>query len=122
MKYAVAKMRFNSAQFVMWLAQQVFEQAKLVHDLERRRMNGVAAKIAKEILVFLKDGHFHAGASQKKSQHHTSRSAAGNATRSAFVHGMFLDIILPTWGQAPSLPSPSEREQSQGLSEVEPPV
>jgi len=90
MQYAVAKVRFNSTQFVMRLAKQVFEQAQLVHDLQRRRMNGVAAKIAKKIFVLLKDGHFHAGARQKKSQHHAGRSAPGNATGSAFAHGSWI--------------------------------
>ena len=64
MQYAVAKVRFDSAQFVMRLAKEVFEQTQLVHNLQRRRMNGVAAKIAKEIFMFLKDRHFNAGASQ----------------------------------------------------------
>jgi hypothetical protein len=41
-------------------------------------MHSVAAKVAIEILMFLKDRDVYAGASQKIAQHHTGRSAPNN--------------------------------------------
>jgi hypothetical protein len=55
------------------------EQAELVHQLERGRMNCVAAEIAQEVGVLLQYGDGHAGARQQKAEHHPGRSAADDA-------------------------------------------
>src|SRR5437764_7947316 len=57
-------------------------------------MNRVATKIAKEILMLLKHQHLHASPRQNISQHHASRSAASNATRSAIVHGVIVNRVI----------------------------
>src|SRR2546430_13473345 len=55
------------------------EQAELIEDLQRRGMDGVAAKIAKEIGVFLKDFHADARSGQQEPEHHACRSGTGDA-------------------------------------------
>ena len=59
--------------------QEIVEEAQLVHQLECRGMNRIAAKIAQKIRVLFEDQHIHARARQQKSKHHSSRSAAGDA-------------------------------------------
>src|SRR5215813_8037933 len=49
----VADLAAKLLQILMWPLEKVFEQAKLVHDFERRRMNGVTTKVAEEVRVFL---------------------------------------------------------------------
>ncbi len=58
--------------------QELLEQSKLVHHLERGGMNGVAAKIAQEIGVLLQHDDLDAGARQQVAQHHPGRAAAGD--------------------------------------------
>src|SRR5207245_11383538 len=53
----VADLPPQLADLLMRQLQEFIEQAELIEDLQRRRMDGVAAKIAKEIGVFLKDFH-----------------------------------------------------------------
>ena len=62
--------------------EKLVEQAELVHQLERRGMHGVAAEIAKEVLVLFQHHDVHAGARQQKAEHHAGRSAAGDAALS----------------------------------------
>ena len=59
--------------------QELVEQAELVHDLERRGMDGVAAEIAQEVAVLLQHDDVDAGARQQEAQHHARRPAAGDA-------------------------------------------
>ena len=54
-------------------------QAELDHQLKRRGMNRVAAKIAEEIGVLLQHRHMNAGAREQKPEHHPGRAAAGYA-------------------------------------------
>ena len=42
-----------------------FEDAELVEQLERRRMDGVAAKVAEEVGVLFENGDVHAGTRQE---------------------------------------------------------
>jgi len=44
--------------------EELIEQAEFVHEFQRRRMDGVAAEIAQEILVLFQDEHRHACAPQ----------------------------------------------------------
>src|SRR3989442_10650719 len=54
-------------------------QAELSENHKCRGMDGVAAKIAKEIGVFLKDFHADARSGQQEPEHHARRSATGDA-------------------------------------------
>src|ERR1700704_2627396 len=64
--------------FLVWQLQEFIEQSELMHELERGRMNGVAAKIAVEIGMLLQHDDFHAGARQQITGHHSSWSATDN--------------------------------------------
>ena len=57
---------------------ELIEQAELVHDFERRGMDGVAAEIAQEIGVFFQHQHIDTSARQQEAQHHACRASAGN--------------------------------------------
>ena len=81
--------------------EEFVQQAELMHELQRRGMNGVAAKIAQEVGVLLQHHHRHAGARQQKAEHHAGRSPAGNAAggfdsgfrhRRPFTHGNSPDV------------------------------
>src|SRR4029079_10679890 len=65
---------------------KLIEQSQLMHQLERRRMNGVAAKIAQEIAVLFQHQDWHVGARQQVPQHHACRAAAGDTA----ANGNFL--------------------------------
>src|SRR3954447_25115882 len=80
-------------------------------------MNRVATKIAKEILMLLKHQHLHASPRQKISQHHASRPAASNATRSVIVHSVITDsvIIHKFLGCPPDAPGLA-RPKSKGVA------
>src|SRR3989442_12106563 len=54
-------------------------QAELSENHKCRGMDGCAAKIAKEIGVFLKDFHADARSGQQEPEHHARRSATGDA-------------------------------------------
>ena len=76
------------AHLLMRPFQELFEQTKLVHDLERRGMDGVAAKVAQEVRVLFQHHHLDAGACQQIAEHHAGGSASGDAAASGddFVH------------------------------------
>jgi hypothetical protein len=60
--------------------QQRIKDAELVHQLEGRGVDGVAAEIAEEVGVFFQYHDIDAGACQQQSRHHPGRPPAGNAT------------------------------------------
>ena len=62
--------------------QELVEQAEFVHQLERRRMDRIAAEVAEEIGVLLQHHDANAGARQQESKHHPGRAAAGDAALS----------------------------------------
>ena len=66
----IADLAAQHAQLLMRPLEEIVEHAKLVHDLERRGMDGVAAEIAEEIGVLLQHDDIDAGAGKKKSKHH----------------------------------------------------
>ena len=72
----LAGQRFD---LLMRQLQELVEQAELNHQLERRRMNRVAAEVAEEIGVLLQHHHANAGARQQESKHHPGGAAAGYA-------------------------------------------
>ena len=60
-------------------------------------MDGVAAKIAQEVLVLLQHDHVDAGARQQQAEHHAGRTAAddraGGANR--FCHRIIMGDFDP---------------------------
>jgi len=60
-------------------AQEIVEEAELVHQLKGGRVNGVAAEIAKKVGVFFEDEDFDAGAGEKEAEHHAGRAASCDA-------------------------------------------
>ena len=59
--------------------QEVVDQAQFAHQLERRRMNRVAAEIAEEVRMLLQHHDVDAGARQQEAEHHSRGPAAGDA-------------------------------------------
>jgi hypothetical protein len=59
--------------------EKFLEQAEFMHQLERRRMDGVAAEVAQKVGVLLQHRHADAGTRQQKAEHHAGRAAADNA-------------------------------------------
>ena len=56
-----------------------FEEAELVHEVESGRVDGVAAEVAEEVLVFLEDGDMVTSAGEEESEHHAGRTSAYDA-------------------------------------------
>ena len=75
----VADLAGQLAHLLMRQLEELVEQAELVHDLERRGMDGVAAEVAQEIGVLLEHHHLDAGAGEQIAQHHAGGPAAGDA-------------------------------------------
>ena len=55
------------------------EQPELVHHLQRRRVDRVAAEVAQEVGVLLEHDDLDAGAREQQAEHHAGRPAAGDA-------------------------------------------
>ena len=66
----------------MFACEEAFKQVEFPQNLERRRVNRVAPKIAQEVFVLFQDDYFHSDASKQKPKHHPGRAAADNATAS----------------------------------------
>jgi hypothetical protein len=60
--------------------QKLIEEAKLIEKLERRGMDGISSKVAKEVLVLFEDRDLYAFTGEKKTQHDAGGSAADDAT------------------------------------------
>jgi hypothetical protein len=65
--------------FLVRQLQEFVEQAKLVHHVQRRGMDGVTAEVAQEVAVLLQHDAFHPGARQQEAQHHAGRAATHDA-------------------------------------------
>jgi hypothetical protein len=59
--------------------QELIQQAKLVDDFERGRVDGIAAEVAQEVGMLLQHHDVDAGARQQQPQHHAGGPAAGDA-------------------------------------------
>jgi hypothetical protein len=80
-RYAIlADLAGELAHFLMRPLEELVEHAKLGHDSERRRVNGVAAEVAKEIGVFLQHPNVDAGTSEEIAQRHAGGAAPGDTT------------------------------------------
>ena len=60
--------------------QEVLQQPELVHDLERGRMDRVAAEVAQEVGVLLEHEDLDACVGEEQPEHHPGRPSAGDAT------------------------------------------
>ena len=89
----VADLHAEPCHLVVRQLQQVVEQPQLVHHLERRGMDGVAAEVAQEVGVLLQHHDVDAGARQQQPEHHAGRTAAGDAAggRQFARHGCLAD-------------------------------
>ena len=63
----------------MWEGEEGVEQAELVHELEGGGMDGIAAEVAEEVLVFFEHGDAVAVAGEKEAEHHAGRASAYDA-------------------------------------------
>src|SRR5215203_5027114 len=59
--------------------EKLLEQSELVYHFKCRRVNGIAAKIAQEILMLFKHNNPHARARQQESEHHPGGATTGDA-------------------------------------------
>src|SRR5205807_7834207 len=66
------------SQFLMRLFQKFVEQAELMHQLQRRWMNGIPAEITKEIGMFFQNDYGHARPGKQIPSHHPGRTAAND--------------------------------------------
>src|SRR5207302_3161235 len=76
---ALAELRRKSRDLLVRQPQQALEQPELVHHLQRRGVNRVAAEVTQKIGVLLQHERAHAGAGEQQPEHHARRAAAGNA-------------------------------------------
>ncbi len=71
--------RAELADLLVGKLQEVVEGAQLVHQLERRGMDGVPAEVAEEVRVLLQHEHVDARAREQVTQHHPRRTAPRDA-------------------------------------------
>src|SRR5882672_1357737 len=79
----VIELDLHPSHFLMRQSQKLIEHPQLAHQLQRGRMDGVAAKIAEEITVLFEHDHLNAGSREQQPEHHSSRAAAGDTTGSS---------------------------------------
>jgi hypothetical protein len=65
--------------FLMRPGEKLIVQSKLVHDLQRRRVDGVSAEITQKIGMLLENQNLDTLPGEKISQHHTGRAAPDDA-------------------------------------------
>ncbi len=75
----IADLPAERPDFLVGLLEELLEEAELVHDFQRRGMNGVPAEIAQEIGVLFEDQDGDPGAGEQQPQHHAGRTSAGDA-------------------------------------------
>ena len=89
----VADLTLEFAHLLMRTFEELLQEAEFMNDVERRGVNGVATKVAQEILVLLQHDDIDAHTRQQKPQHHAGRSAAGDATGCLERAGIDLGIV-----------------------------
>jgi hypothetical protein len=75
----IADIPGKSLCLLMWPLQEIVEEAKLVHDLQRRRVDGVTPKIAKKIAVLFQNEDFHTRPGEQEAEHYSGWATAGDA-------------------------------------------
>jgi hypothetical protein len=80
---AAADLALDARELLVRPLQELLEQAQLVHYFERRRVHGIAAKIAQEVGVLLEHDGVDARAREEQPEHHPGGTAAGDAATGA---------------------------------------
>ena len=75
----VADLCGNVVDLLVRKLEKLVQQPELMHHLERRGMDRVAAEVAQEVLVLLQHDHVAPGAREQKAGHHAGRPAAHDA-------------------------------------------
>lgn len=98
MNQRIAEVRLDFVQLLMRLSEEILQQAKFPEQFQSGRVNCVAPKIAKKVLVLFQNEHIDPHAGQKKSQHDAGRTSTRDAAARSqsllfcscaclFVHG-----------------------------------
>jgi hypothetical protein len=74
----VADLRPQLTDFLVGELQEPVQEPELVHDLERRGVDRIAAEVAQEVRVLFQHEHADPGAAQQQAQHHAGRPSAGD--------------------------------------------
>src|SRR5260370_40246293 len=75
----VCDLRPEHPDLLMRALQELVEQPQLVHDLQGRRVDRIAAEIPQEIGMLFENQNRDPGSGKKEAEHHTRRSAARDA-------------------------------------------
>src|SRR5262245_41515072 len=96
----VVELDLHPPQFLMRQPQELVEHPQLMHQLQRGRMDGVAAKVAEEVPVLFEHDHLNSGAGQQQPEHHSGGATADNATSgsglSCILLGLTHKLLLVT--------------------------
>ncbi|MND96221.1 hypothetical protein D3C80_885050 [compost metagenome] len=74
-------------------AEELVDETQLLHQFKRGGVDGIAAKIAQEIPVFLDHRHIYTAAGKQQAKHHTRRPTACNGNGGADVLNRFTVIF-----------------------------
>jgi hypothetical protein len=80
-KMLVAELALDVGELRVRQGEELVEQAELGQHVGGRRMDRVAAEIAKKVGVLLQHDHVDAGARQQEARHHPGRPAARDHAR-----------------------------------------
>src|SRR5262249_7368769 len=80
---------------------KLLHQAELVHELQRRRVDRVAAEVAKEVAVLLEDGDLDPCSGEQEPQHHPRWSSTNDdGGRTLRIDGVLQMGLSPEGTQA----------------------
>ena len=82
-----ADLAADFAQFLVGPCEEVLERAEIVQDLERGRVDGVAAEVAEEVAVLFDDDDGDACSGEEHAEHHPGGTAADDAAGCVDGHG-----------------------------------
>src|SRR5438477_10726839 len=100
----VSDLRAKCADFLVRALQELVEQPQLVHDLQGRGVDRIAAEVPQEIGMLFEDQNRNPGSGKKEPEHHTCRSAACDA---AADRNLGTHHHLPPTSPAPAAPDPT---------------
>src|ERR1700731_2916638 len=78
-EFDIADLDCEQPDLLMRQLEKIIEKAEVVHRLEGRGMDRVAAKIPEKIGVFFENDRIDASAGKEKPEHHPGGSAADDA-------------------------------------------
>src|SRR5215470_11294470 len=103
----VVELDLHPAQFLMRQPQDLIEHPQFMHQLQRGGMDGVAAKIAKEVSVLFEHDNFNAGAGEQQPEHYSSGPAADDTTGGSDLLRVTLGLIHSQWGYSSASVTPA---------------